>query len=721
MLIYKRVLKAKFLTTVKMTDIKQRLQELYAQKEVIEKEIEVLTQQLDNKTLTKNEKIALYKSLFVAQQEIFAKKWVSKDKTNQRYFPVSKTFKGEDYLPLSNEALERHLRGLDELATYVIAQSSFCKYMVLQTVDTNVKKLQQVLLHLNIQAAYERNANGDIHVWIFFSCLVESKRARVLAERILRQAHVGAKIYPSQDFSNPSNLDIPLPLPLHLHRRKEGKTLFLDPETLKPIEHQWHFLDGVKKLSRIEVEHLTSEEDVKPAAFEAMDIEFPRFELKLYLNDFIYINTKHLSKSFLNQLKSYAMFDNPQVQVLLRLRKPLYNTPRVIKSFEEEKNFLKLPRGLFQTIIELFKSNEVRYVIEDRRVFHSHVFSKVLYTLREEQEDAITSIKAYDASICVAPPGFGKTLIGAKMIEQRACNTLVVVNKNMLLNQWIERFTDYFGMNKKEIGYLGKGKNKLNGILDVATMQSLKNTPELIENYSFVIVDECHHIPAVTFEQIIKGFKGKYILGLSATPKRKDGLEPILYQQLGSVAYEFKAKKSFLNRVKVIQTEFQSNLDNYSNIIGQLCVDKRRNEQIIAAIKEHDSRTILVLTDRLEHISELEILLEALNIEYLSVHGNQSKKEQAENMDAVRESRLILATTSFFGEGIDFPHLNTIIFATPISYYGRLIQYLGRIGRDGQDCLAIDFLDAHNAMLNSAFKKRKEGYKQMHYKFVGGF
>jgi superfamily II DNA or RNA helicase len=223
----------------------------------------------------------------------------------------------------------------------------------------------------------------------------------------------------------------------------------------------------------------------------------------------------------------------------------------------------------------------------------------------------------------------------------------------------------------------------------------------------------------VTFEQIIKAFKGKFVLGLSATPNRKDGLEPILYQQLGDVAYEFKQKKSDTNRVKIVYTDFESRADNYATLINEVCINEKRNQQILYEIQRHKNRSILVLTDRLEHICELEKLLDNANLSYLSVHGNLNKKEQKSNMQLVETSQLILATTSFFGEGIDFPHLNTIIFATPISYYGRLIQYLGRIGRNGQDCLAIDFLDNKNAMLNSAFKKRKEGYKQMHYRVMG--
>jgi len=284
-----------------------------------------------------------------------------------------------------------------------------------------------------------------------------------------------------------------------------------------------------------------------------------------------------------------------------------------------------------------------------------------------------------------------------------------------LLDQWIDRFIEYFKYEKKDIGFLGKSKNKLNNKLDIATMQSLKNNINIIKNYSFVIVDECHHIPALTFEKIIKQFRGKYILGLSATPNRKDGMEPLIFQQLGSIAYEIKSKRKTTNKLKIVETNFQSEVNSFSELITLLISNENRNNLIIEEILKYKNRKILLLTDRIEHIDNLELILKSKNIEYVAIHGSLNKKEQKENMDKVIDASLVLATTSYFGEGIDFPHLNTIIFATPISYYGRLVQYLGRIGRGGGDCLAIDILDIHNRFTLSSYKKRKDGYKQLHY------
>lgn len=371
-----------------------------------------------------------------------------------------------------------------------------------------------------------------------------------------------------------------------------------------------------------------------------------------------------------------------------------------------------------RNVIKLFKINNINSSFEDRRFYKQEIFPKIVYKLRDEQLIVCEEINKKDFCVAVAPPGFGKTLLGAKMIGLRKVNTLVIVHKNMLLDQWIDRFMQYFNIDKKEIGYLGKSKNKLNGKLDIATMQSLKNKPEIIKNYSFVIVDECHHIPAVTFEKILKLYEGKYILGLSATPNRKDGMEPVIFQQLGSIAYEVKKQKTTNNKLKIVHTNFKSDVDNFADLVTKLINDKERNDLIVNQIKLHIDRKILLLTDRIEHIENIEHLLDVFDIKYVSIHGSQKKDMQKENMEAVKHSNLVLATTSYFGEGIDFPHLNTIILATPISYYGRLVQYLGRIGRGGSNSLAIDILDNENAFTASAYRKRKEGYKQLHYNLL---
>ncbi len=705
-----------------MKTVELELEELYFQKQKLEEKIEELENFLknqkskDKKEFSKDEKIELFRELFISRTDIYAKKWKSKDGTKEGFSPVSKTFMGDDFLPLTNKDLEEHLRGNIFLASYLIDKKQECKYVVLELNSEDVFKLQRALLELNISASYSLSSYNSIFAWIFFKEKISSNISFSFLYFLQKKANISVKLYPNSEFSTQEKLGSYIELPLQLFYRNKNRTVFLDINTKKVFHDQWNYLANIKKASKEQIYSFAQVLKPQNIQRDLKTVDFPQNSIDIVLDSGINFPIQSLSKSFISKLKSFASFENPQIKLLLSLRKPLYNTPKYLKGYEESSEFLTLPRGLKEKLFEYLNYNLVKYKIIDNRVFEKIETKRILFTLRAEQEDAIKEILKYDSSICVAPPGFGKTLIGAKIFEQRAVKTLIIVNKNMLLDQWISRFVDYFGYKKSDIGFLGKSQNRLNGNIDIATMQSLNNIPELVENYTQVIVDECHHIPALTFEQIVKNFKGKYILGLSATPNRKDELDPILYQQLGNISYEYKKPKTHTNRLLVIKTEFTSSADNYAAIINELVSNEDRNRQIVKTIKENIDRKILLLSDRIEHLNLLENILKEENIDFVSVHGSQNKKEQVENMQKVKTSSLILATSSFFGEGIDFPHLNTIIFATPISFYGRLIQYLGRIGRGNQECLAIDFLDSKNAMLNSTYKKRLEGYKAMHYK-----
>ena len=705
-----------------MKTVELELEELYFQKQKLEEKIEELENFLknqkskDKKEFSKDEKIELFRELFISRTDIYAKKWKSKDGTKEGFSPVSKTFMGDDFLPLTNKDLEEHLRGNIFLASYLIDKKQECKYVVLELNSEDVFKLQRALLELNISASYSLSSYNSIFAWIFFKEKISSNISFSFLYFLQKKANISVKLYPNSEFSTQEKLGSYIELPLQLFYRNKNRTVFLDINTKKVFHDQWNYLANIKKASKEQIYSFAQVLKPQNIQRDLKTVDFPQNSIDIVLDSGINFPIQSLSKSFISKLKSFASFENPQIKLLLSLRKPLYNTPKYLKGYEESSEFLTLPRGLKEELFEYLNYNLVKYKIIDNRVFEKIETKRILFTLRAEQEDAIKEILKYDSSICVAPPGFGKTLIGAKIFEQRAVKTLIIVNKNMLLDQWISRFVDYFGYKKSDIGFLGKSQNRLNGNIDIATMQSLNNIPELVENYTQVIVDECHHIPALTFEQIVKNFKGKYILGLSATPNRKDELDPILYQQLGNISYEYKKPKTHTNRLLVIKTEFTSSADNYAAIINELVSNEDRNRQIVKTIKENIDRKILLLSDRIEHLNLLENILKEEKIDFVSVHGSQNKKEQVENMQKVKTSSLILATSSFFGEGIDFPHLNTIIFATPISFYGRLIQYLGRIGRGNQECLAIDFLDSKNAMLNSTYKKRLEGYKAMHYK-----
>ena len=353
-----------------MNEIRQRLNRLLEQKKAIEEEIALLQKEISAVKLSKDEKIELFSKLFVGRFDIYAKLWQNDQKTKEAFYPVTATFKGEDFLPLTNNEIEKHLRGELLLATYPILYKNRTKFLVLEIIEEDISKINEILKKFDMNGYFEINSKKDIFVWIFFDDLTASNEARELGRFILKNANISGKIYPNQDFSNKANLELPIALPLHLKLRDEGKTVFIDPLTKQQISDQWHFLQNVKKSSLKHLDRFIVKKQTLPAWIgeKEVDIEFPDAKVEMVLYDHLYIKSEILSKSLLDELKSYAVFDNPQIKTLLKLRKPLYNTPREIRGYEEDEEFLKLPLGLMEKVTKLFDNNAVVYDTLEKRV-----------------------------------------------------------------------------------------------------------------------------------------------------------------------------------------------------------------------------------------------------------------------------------------------------------------------------------------------------------------
>ena len=342
-----------------MKNLEKELENLYIQKNKIEEEIELLKEKIKiekektllKKDFTKDEKIELFKSLFVARFDIYAKKWVSKDGNKQGFYTVTATFQGEDYLPLTNRQIEEHLRGNAFLASYCISSKNLSKFIVFEILDEDKYKLQITLNSLNIKAYYELNSYNGIFVWIFLQEELPSKIVFNFAQFIIKKANINAKIYPNKEFATKENLGNSIELPLHLKLRDKNKTVFIDVNTNKIYENQWQILNSVQKVSKQIVYSFNENSDSVSYEKNFEKINFPSQSFEIVLSDYIYIPTQNLSKSFLNKLKSFATFENPQIKILLNLRKPLYNTPKYIKSFDEDEKYLMLPRGLKDKIV----------------------------------------------------------------------------------------------------------------------------------------------------------------------------------------------------------------------------------------------------------------------------------------------------------------------------------------------------------------------------------
>ena len=712
---------------------------LEQQRYELNREIDMVKAQIEHLSpFSKEDKVKLFKSLFIGNDQAYAKHWISKDGTKKGYAPVTGTFRGKDYIKVTDNAIQRHLEGKDRIGSYAVKNQTMCSFLVIdldkQSFTADARAINTVANTLGISAYFELSKSGNgIHIWFFFTQDVLAKDTRVLGDLLITQAMDLAdgidmksydRLFPNQDFVPPDALGNLIALPLHFGSRSENRTIFINIEDMNPYPNQWDVLQKIIKITPQKLQTTIAsyasqiqESSLMPWEIKKEILVLPK-SLNIVLHNAIYIEKLNLSNSFLNLLKRMTSFYNPAFFIRQRQRLSIYNIPRVVSSYDLNERYIILPRGLYFKLYELLKANRVNVSIEDKRQ-HKRGLKHVLnLTMRPDQKQAIKKILQRDTGVLIAPPGFGKTAVASAVIEKRKVPTLILVHKTNLLEQWVKRLSEYFNIDLKEVGMLGKGKKRLNGLLDVATIQSLKNRPELVEEYSQLIIDESHHLPAVSFEDPIKRFTGKYILGLSATPKRRDGMEAIMYMQCGDVVHEVKKNLSIAHSLITVATSYETFLDSFAMMLSEMTDDVDRNKLIVDEIEKLKGFNVLVLSERIEHLNILWHLLDQRNIASVLLHGALKTKEKTMALKKMYSASIILSTSSYIGEGVDIEHLDTIVLTMPISYSERIIQYLGRVGRQSQQCRAIDFVDEQVPMLKSSFNKRLKGYKKMGYVHV---
>jgi superfamily II DNA or RNA helicase len=713
---------------------------LQQQKHSIDKEIIQIKQQIQKLSpFSKEQKITLFKSLFITREDVYAEYWISKDGSKKGYSPKTYTFKGKDYIRINHNIIQRHLEGKIRLGSYAVINQTMAKFLVLDldkaSFIDDARAIYKICVELKLSPLFELSKSGNgIHIWFFFNELVLASSARKLGDILITKAmDIGSgidmksydRMFPNQDFVSPDALGNLVALPLQYTSRLENRTVFVDIETMQAYPDQWAVLKSVSKISSLQlntllkkyiISHTYDVDVLMPWEIkQSKRILFPK-NTKAIIYDALYIEKIQLSQMLLNQLKRLASFSNPEFFIRQNLRKSTFNTPRIITLFEMNERYIILPRGVITKVQNLFHSNNSTLNIEDKRVLKKIDTPQLSIILRDNQKIAFNKILKNNYALLIAPPGFGKTAIASAIIAKRGVSTLILVHKVTLLEQWAERLCEYFKIEKSSIGQLGKGKKRITSTIDIAMLQSLKNRPELIEEYSQIIIDEVHHIPAVSFEVPLKKFRGHYVVGLSATPKRQDGMHPIMMMQCGDIVYEIKREKVLRHTLRSIHTNFETLENDFSVMLSELVEDFERNRLIVDEIEKLDERNILLISERVEHLNILYHLLKSKNISSVLLYGAMPAKIQKTALKEAYQAKIILSTSGYIGEGIDFAHLDTIIFTMPISYQGRIVQYLGRVGRRDQECLAIDFVDEKVGMFKASFKKRLKGYKQMGYK-----
>ena len=737
------------------------------------------------------QRIALFRSLFRGRDDVYARRWEN-PKGESGYSPAAvKDWKAinrsrpEDrkkvdqqtrkFIPLTDGAIESHLLGKETVGVYPLLPDETCWFLAAdfdkKTWEYDALAFLETCQELSVPAALERSRSGKGgHIWIFFDCPLAAITARKLGCLILtrtmeRRHQVGLdsydRFFPNQDTMPKGGFGNLIALPLQFTPRKAGNSVFIDGN-LQPYPDQWQFLSSVRRISGERAEDLVSRAqrrgDLIGVRMSIADDEnaqdpwtlppsrrrqdravegpLPR-TVQMTRANLVYIEKKDLPPAMLNRLLRLAAFQNPEFYKAQSMRLSTWNKPRVIACGQDFPLHVAVPRGCLAEALGLLTAHGIKPEMRDERCLGAPIEAEFRGQLRELQEDAVNQIVPHDDGILCAPTAFGKTAVAAWLIAKRKVNTLVVVHRQQLLDQWIERLGMFLNMPAKSIGHIGGGKPDRTGCIDVAVIQSLYRKDEVkdfVAEYGQVIVDECHHISAFTFEQVMRQVKAKFVVGLTATPTRKDGHHPIIYMQCGPVRFHMSARTMtettpFEHKVIPRPTEFRMSTDatepTIQDVYAELVDDATRNEAIATDVARaiQAGRCPLLLTGRTEHVQYFATRLAGMAKHIFVLRGGMGKKQRraiAEALASVTDSetRLIVATGSYIGEGFDDARLDTLFLAMPISWKGTLQQYVGRLHRlhDGKRVVQVyDYVDSCVPMLSRMYERRLKGYAAIGY------
>lgn len=473
----------------------------------------------------------------------------------------------------------------------------------------------------------------------------------------------------------------------------------------------------------------------KRSVFKKLAGQMPK-SLTVTLANLVYFEKAQLPQALANRLIRLAAFQNPEFYKKQAMRFSVWDEPRVIGCAENYPNHIALPRGCLDAARDLLRDNGIACDLIDEQYAGVALDVGFAGTLRPDQEAAVTAMLKHDAGVLCAPTAFGKTVTAAAMIARRGVNTLVLVHRTELLKQWQERLQSFLGAGKGVVGTIGGGKAKPTGKIDIAVMQSLSRQGDInpvVENYGHVIIDECHHIGAASFDAILKVVKAKYVLGLTATPIRRDGQQPIIFMQCGPIRYTAAKPASAPHDLVVQPRSLFTRIDllqeaGIQDVFRHLAIDQGRTDAIATEVREayQQGRKVLVLTERTEHLDAILAALDGQVPALFVLHGRMSKKQRAAmitELDGLppEAPRVLLATGKLVGEGFDHPALDTLVLAMPISWKGTLQQYAGRLHREHAtktDVRIIDFVDTGHPALLRMWDKRQRGYRAMGYQIV---
>ncbi|MDD4402423.1 MAG: DEAD/DEAH box helicase family protein [Desulfitobacteriaceae bacterium] len=647
----------------------------------------------------------------------------------------------------------------------------------------DVRALRDICIVKDIPFAVERSQSGNGgHVWFFFKDQISAATARKFGTLLLTHAMSERheirfssydRLFPNQDTLPKGGFGNLIAVPLQAAARKSNNSVFVD-ENFQPYNDQWHFLSNIRKINEEEIDgyiiqlglgndlgelRQVEDEEAKPWEKKKADSRLNRSdipnEIHITKANMLYIKKNGFSNKAMNVLKRLAAFRNPDFYKAQAMRLPTFDKPRIISLSDETSDYICLPRGCEIDLTNLFEPLKADIKWEDETFSGKTIGVEFNGQLRDEQIDAVYQMLQYNNGVLSATTAFGKTVIGAKLIVERRVNTLVLVHTQQLLEQWKERLTQFLIINEELpadpvtrrgrkkvrsiIGQLGGGKKNLSGIIDIAIMQSLVKGDEvkdIVRDYGMVIVDECHHVPAFSFERILKNLSAKYIYGLTATPVRQDGHHPIIFMHCGPIRYKVDAreqakKRPFEHYIVPRFTPFRKPVSqdekewSIGEIYSEISTSQIRNQliidDVINCVKE--GRNPIILTGRKAHVELIAEELSKTIPTVIELTGGMTAKDRKTKLERLSnilpdENIVIVATGRFVGEGFDEPRLDTLFLAMPVAWKGTVQQYAGRLHRLYQNKSEVqiyDYVDVHVGVLERMYHKRLKGYAAIGY------
>ncbi len=698
--------------------------------------------------------------------------------------------KHQYFLPLNETAVDEHLRGRQNVVAgiYPLLPDETCWFLAIDFDDCGWQKditiLREVCSVFEIPVAVERSRSGNgAHAWFFFNQPVTAYLARKFGSALLTHAmskrhEISFKSYdrffPNQDTMPKGGFGNLIALPLQKAVRKDGNSIFINKQ-FQAIDDQWAFLSSIRRLTEGNLEALISmlcpgnelgtlkaDDEESPKPWETLKrtqiagSDFPG-ETEVVKANMLFIPKAGFSQRALNHLKRLAAFRNPEFYKAQALRLTTFDKPRIISCSDETSDYLCLPRGCEAEIEVLFREMNMKVSWADKTNQGRKIDVGFNGDLRDEQPLAVARLLEYDNGILCGTTAFGKTISAIKLIAERKTNTLILVDKVNLVSQWREKISAFLTINepfpvtdpsgnrtrrkdRSIIGQMGGGKQSLNGIVDIAVLQSLNRMGEVkdcVKNYGMVIVDECHHVSAFSFETVLKNVNARYVYGLTATPTRKDGHHPIIFMQCGPIRYRDDAKQQAEKRPfdhylipRFTSFNFRVDKDEKDITIHELYAgiaeDEMRNQLIINDVVQchNKGRNCLILTERTSHVELLASQLSKRIQDVIILMGGMGMKEAREIKILISEvpyerPLTLVGTGRYIGEGFDEPRLDTLFLVMPVSWKGTLQQYAGRLHRlfeTKKEALIYDYVDVRVRMLEKMYNKRLAAYASIGYK-----